>query len=300
MEDSEKLSATLTGIAVGAAAHLVRQQSQTDDRIDRNRDDVTATRRELREFKSNGHIVRDTMPTVADLLSGVAMAHSESATPTLLPNLNTVSRPALLSLIQSAVADFKWPPSEGTYSENGYITKAGELTSLGLVLTYEEVRAFLHGLVLGSAPSQAQKLQTLFASSGLIQAITEQSYTAAQWVTIWKSLLGGGVQTTPAPTITSQPGPFTAILLNGAKNEAMNIKVTVTGNINSGTPIAKIKFGTNGVTPAYSNIPAVVVGSGLFQIDNLNNLEFTLTNRVAFVNGDTPIPAIVVGSCDAD
>ena len=158
----------------------------------------------------------------------------------------------------------------------------------------------MHGLVLGASPSQAQKLQTLYSSSGLIQAIVAQSYTQAQWATLWKSLLGGGAQSTPAPTITSLPGPYTAVLLSGAKNSAMNVKVTVTGAINAGTPIAKIKFGTAGVAPAYTNIPAVVVGSGAFQIDNTSNLEFTVTNRVGLANGDTPIAAILVGSCDAD
>ena len=45
---------------------------------------------------------------------------------------------------------------------------------------------------------------------------------------------------------------------------------------------------------------SVVVGSGAFQIDNTSNLEFTVTNRVGLANGDTPIAAILVGSCDAD
>lgn len=295
MEDNEKLSATLTGIAVGAAAHLVRQQSQTDDRIDRNRDDVNATRRELRDFKANGHIVRDTMPTVADFLSGIALAHSEASSPSLLPNMSTLARPDLVTMIQSAVPDFTWPPSEGTYHQNGYISKAGELTSLGLVLTYEEVRAFLLGLALATAPNQAGKAQANFASSGLIQAIVAQNYTAAQWVTLWKSLLGTGPQNIPAPTITPQVGPFTATFGPGAKNDAMRVLVNVTGNVNANTPIAKIKFGGAG----YTNIPAVVVGSAVFQIDNANNQEFFLVNRVGFVNGDAPIASIVVGSCDA-
>ena len=297
MDDSEKLSATLTGIAVGAAAHVVRMQGQTDDRIDRNRDDLSATRRELRDLKANGHIIRDTMPTVADVLSGIALATSESQAPQLLPSLSSVSRPDLLGKIKSAVAGFTWPPAEGTYSDNGYITKAGELTSLGLVLTYEEVRAFLHGLVLGSSPSETRKLQALFASSGLIQTIVAQGYTEAQWLALWKSLLGGGVQNTPAPTITQLPGAFTSVLLFGAKNAAMNMKVTVTGGVNAGTPVAKIKFGA-GNTPAYTNVPVVVVGSGVFQVDTVNNLEFTISTRVALANGDTPIAAILVGDAD--
>lgn len=297
MDDSNKLSAALTGMAVGAATHLIRQNTDTNDRLDRSRDDIDALNRRLRDFQANGHIVRDMMPVVADFLSGIALARSQETSPTLLPNLTTISRPDLLSLLGAAVPGFQWPPEEGEYTPNGFIQKAGELTSLGLVLTYEEVRCILTGLVLNSPPTLNGKAQAFYSSRGLIQAIVAQNYSPEGWADVWRNLLSGGVQQRPAPTMVVNGGPFTATFGPGARNEAMNIKLNVTGFLPAGTQIATIKFGSSNANPPYNNMPAIVVG-GPWQIDNPTNGTFILTNRVMFNNGDTPIAAVVVGTCD--
>lgn len=291
-QDSDKLSAALTGIAVAAASHVIRANNDTNDRLDSTQADTRALRRELRELKSNGHIVRDTLPHVADLLSGIALATQESPQATLLPNLSTVSRPSLISMLTSAVTNFQWPPKPGSYTSNGYIEAAGELTSLGLIFTFEEVRAFLHGLVGSASPDGPAKLQTFYSAQGLAQAIISKSYSATQWIAIWKSVLSGGGQP-GTPMLTVLSGPHTASFLTGARVNAMNVKFTVTGAINAGTPLAKVAF------PPMVNVPAVVVSSGVFQIDNVTGSEFTITNRVGLNNGDTPTAAILLGSCDA-
>jgi hypothetical protein len=163
----EKLSAVLTGLIGVTAVNVIRRDDDNNNRIRNQQDDLDSLSRRFRDFSSNGHILRQFMPTVADLLAGTALARSSEQAATLLPTLSSVSRPDLLSSMASAVKAFTWPPVEGEYTSNGYITKAGELTSLGLVLTYEEVRAFLHGLVLSSSPSTEAKGQAYGAASGL-------------------------------------------------------------------------------------------------------------------------------------
>jgi hypothetical protein len=146
---------------------------------------------------------------------------------------------------------------------------------------------------VGSAsPDGPAKLQTFYLAQGLAQAIISKSYSAAQWVSIWKSVLSGGGQP-GTPMLTVLSGPHTASFLTGARVNAMNVKFTVTGAINAGTPLAKVAF------PPMVNVPAVVVSSGVFQIDNVTGSEFTISNRVALNNGDTPTAAILLGSCDA-
>ena len=290
----EKLSAMLTGLIGVTAVNVIRRDDDNNNRIRNQQDDLDSLSRRFRDFSSNGHILRQFMPTVADLLAGTALARSSEQAATLLPTLSTISRPDLVSSMASAVKAFSWPPTEGEYTSNGYITKAGELTSLGLVLTYEEVRAFLHGLVLSTSPSTEAKGQAYGAASSLMRAIIEQSYTLDGWQATWRRLFGGTTtKHSAAPTITSL-NPLVAIVTGaGANDGALNIKMTVSGAVDAGAQLVKVTFGTK-----YANPPAVVVG-GPHDAASVTISDFTISTRVAYAANDVVQVQIVVGSCDA-
>lgn len=291
MHNDDKLSAMLTGLASTWVYHWSRSDNNTQNRIDQHQDDLYAIGRRMNELLANGHIIRDSSPVVADLLSGVAMSRAEEQAPSLLPSLDSITRPQLSNVLSSAVANFQWPPKAGEYTKQGYITKAGELVSLGLALTFEEVRAFVHGLVLESSPTGAQKLQLFWAARGLARAIIQRQSTEAGWRGIWDRVFGPVAHATP-PTIATALPNVQVELLPGARDSAMVIRATIgAGGTNAGAEMALITFGTS-----YNNVPAVV-SSALFNV-NANAVTFSLVARQGFVPGDVLLIPVVVGSTD--
>lgn len=287
----DKLSAMLTGLASTWVYHWSRSDRNTQDRIDQHRNDLDAIGRRMNELLGNGHILRDSSPVVADLLSGVAMSRSEEQLPSLLPSLETISRPQLTNLLASAVANFQWPPKAGEYTPQGYIKKAGELVSLGLSLTFEEVRAFVLGLVLDSSPTSDQKLQLLYAARGLARAIIQRQSTEGGWRALWDRVFGP-LPHGAAPTVATAQPNVTLQLLTGARDSAMVIRATIgAGGTNAGAEIVQVTFGTS-----YNNVPAVV-SSPIFNV-NANAVEFRLIARQGFAPGDVVIIPVVVGSTD--
>lgn len=289
----DKLSATLTGMAVSAAMHVIRTGNDAADRLDRNRDDIDALRARLREMETNGHWIRDSSAPVADVLGGVALAREEETTPSLLPSIQKFSRPDLLSALQASIGDFTWPPRGGEYNDAGYIKKAGELVSLGLILTYEEVRAFLHGLVLNSQPDKEVKVTIFNSASALIAAIAKRkTWTWAAWTATWERLFGGQPHLT-VPSISGIAAQIAAPSLGtGSKDHGLVAKITINANLNAGSQVAKITFGT-----PFTNPPVVVAG-GPWETASVTEKDFILVNRVAFIQGDVLQVPVVVGSTD--
>ena len=116
--------------------------------------------------------------------------------------------------------------------------------SLGLILTFEEVRAFLHGLVLDAQPTTEQKITTFYAASELVRAIVAKNFSRAQWKATWERLFGPQPHAA-APAVVQTLPNVTAQLLTGAKDSALVVKITVgAGGINAGTQVAKVTFGT--------------------------------------------------------
>ena len=291
-QTDDKLSAMLTGLATTAAVHFLRRDSDNQDRLNRSRDDIDALQRRIQDMQSNGHWLRDSSAVVADLLSGVALARSEESTPTVLPNLSQITRPQLITALQAGIGNFAWPPKEGEYTTNGYIEKAGELVSLGLILTFEEVRAFLHGLVLDAQPTTEQKITTFYAASELVRAIVAKNFSRAQWKATWERLFGPQPHAA-APAVVQTLPNVTAQLLTGAKDSALVVKITVgAGGINAGTQVAKVTFGTS-----YTNVPAVIPG-GPFRAEPATPQDFILMSTQAFNAGDVVNIPVIVGSTD--
>lgn len=290
-ETEDKLGAALTGMAVSAALHMVRQGRDATDRIDRNRDDLDALRLQVRDWLANGHVLRDTMPPVADFLSGIALSREQEPAPTLLPNFTKYSRPDLVSALQVAVPDFTWPPRQGEYTENGYIKKAGELVSLGVIVTYEEIRAILHGFVLQQQPNTEQKRALFFAANTLAAALAARvSWTHVQWRAKWEQIFGPAPHV-EAPKVTAQVQTIGSQVVV-AKDTAMVIKLTASAVVNAGTTVVKVTFGQK-----FTNVPAVIAGS-VFYAEQVTEEGFVLINRTALAQGDVSTVPIVVGSTD--
>lgn len=298
MDDNTSLQAAMTGVALSVAANWVRSNNDTNDRLDKSREDIDGIFRVLRDFIGNGHIIREMMPIVADFLSGLAMARTQTQAATLVPTLNRISRPDLLSLLNTAIPGFAWPPVEGKYTPQGMVQQTGEIASLGLVLTYEEVRAWLHGLVLPKSPTPEEKMQSFLSAQGFVQAIVKQKLTGEEWLGLWKFLFASAIKATKsAPVVTAGSGSFS--ITSSGRNEAMNVVVSATGNVNAGTQIATIKFGVDGNgSTGFVRLPAIVTG-GTWQIDGLSATQFVLTTRVALAANDVVTASILVGSTDA-
>lgn len=298
--EGSDLQAALTGIALSVGANWYRTAQDTNDRLSSSQDDIDGVRRAFRDHVANGHIQRQQLPVVADLLSGIAMARTQSQTPTFVPSLSTVTRPSLIALLTTAIPGFTWPPKEGTYTQSGMVQSAGELSSLGLVFTYEEVRAFLHGLVLNASPTPAQKLQTFYSANGLINAIVglQSNFTQPEWVQIWKNIFGAAKSVKGAPTITAAVGPFA--LTGQGRNEAVNLKVVATAaGVNAGTVLCTVKFGTDSTgATGFTSIPAAVTGAN-FQIDSISTTQYVISNRVSIAANDTVTASVIVASVDA-
>lgn len=58
----------------------------------------------------------------------------------------------LASAAEQEIMGSSWPPPKGEYDETGRAPQAGEFLTLGLALTFEEVRGFFHDLVASSSP----------------------------------------------------------------------------------------------------------------------------------------------------
>ncbi|MGC4047569.1 MAG: hypothetical protein QM758_27560 [Armatimonas sp.] len=154
-------------------------------------DDSAQALREIEELRLRGEFVRGRMPAVMDFDAGLSIAHLPSPVPTLTPSSAGVVRPDLASSMGSAVADLKWPPKPGQYDERGNITATGELTALASALTYEELRAFLLGLVQSKSPTAAQKVQIFLAANALTTVLYGLNLSAEQYAQAWKAFFTG-------------------------------------------------------------------------------------------------------------
>ena len=147
MNKLETLEGVLSGAALAAAEGFAREGDETQRKIRIARDDSTRALREIEDLNTRGEAVRSRMPVVMDFDAGLSVANQPNPVPSVTPSTAGVGRPDLAANMSTAIADLKWPPKPGQYDERGNIMAIGELTALASALTYEELRAFLQGLV---------------------------------------------------------------------------------------------------------------------------------------------------------
>lgn len=202
MSQHGNLNGTITGIALAAAAHWARYDNETQRRLRTVRQDAEEALDLIHDMQSHGESVRRQLPTLMDAQVGLAIASPQPASAAVVPSTAPMSRPDLSSQLESSVGELTWPPEPGQYDDRGLVKQAGELTSLFLALTFEEVRAFIAGLTQPRPPTRDAKLQVFNAAHALIAQISTQRLNLTQYRTAWARLFDGD---TPNPSANTDP-----------------------------------------------------------------------------------------------
>ena len=309
MDKLDTLEGVLSGAALAAAAGFAREGDETQRRLRIALDDSARALREIEELHTRGEVVRARMPSVMDFDAGLSIANLPSPVPSVTPSSAGVVRPDLASNMAAAVSDLKWPPRPGQFDERGNILAIGELTALASALTYEELRAFLQGLVQSKSPTAAQKVQIFFAANGLTEALYGLNLNGEQYAEAWKSLFTGeagsagsgagdpipapevnphGLVTSPPVANAVDPGIASVVPL-GLPNiptcqyahqntdYASKWRVTVSGNLAAGSTVFQVSFGTSPwVKNGKPYQPVVLCSSPLFVVSAVTSSGFAV------------------------
>lgn len=307
--DENNLNGALTGIAIAAAAHWSRYDDDTQRRLRNVRLDAEEALDLIRDMQSRGEVIRSRLPTVMDAQVGIAIASPQPASAALVPSTTPLVRPNLTTQMETAVADMTWPPVPGQYDDRGLVKQAGELTSMFLSLTYEEIRAFVQGLAQARPPSRDCKVQIYYAANALIAQLCGQKLTWQQYKDAWARLFGGAAGA--ASTVDAHSDPSRPPIVVGAlganvtsvvplssssiagypyanrnTDSAMRFRIIAGGgNVGAGTTICTIQFGSeyrirDTTNTLISIQPVVTVNSNTNRIyaDNITSTAFTIAN----------------------
>jgi hypothetical protein len=312
-KNDDNLNGALTGMALAAATHWARHEDDTQRRLRNVRLDAEEALDLIREMQGRGEVVRSRLPTVMDAQVGLAIASPQPAVASVVPSTAPLSRPDLAAQMETAVSDMAWPPEPGQYDERGMVRQAGEMTSLFLSLTYEEIRAFLQGLAQSRPPSREAKVQIFYAANALVAQLGGQRLTWQQYKDAWARLflgVGGAGGPPSASDPHSDParapqilGPFgmnvqsvvplssvsgAGSYANPSTDTAMSFRILASnaGNIGALTAIASIRFGTEfkyrapdgSVQPLQPMVNASSRQSNLYA-DGITSTGFTLYNN---------------------
>lgn len=316
MTKDTNLNGALTGLALAAATHWARYDEGTQRRLRDIRMDAEEALDLVRELQSHADSMRSRLPTVMDAQVGLSIASPQPAAAAVVPSTAPLSRPDLASQMEVAVADMKWPPEPGVYDDRGLVREAGELTSMFLALTYEEIRAFVQGLAQSRPPSREAKLQIFYAANALVAQLGEQRLSWAQHKERWARFFGNSTQPNgPAAPVAEPPrahqdparppqlvgplGPAVASLAalssqtvagypyaNRNTDEAMRFRITVGGNaVAANTVLGAIQFGSeyryrapDGSLVPFQPVVLVSPGRGGIFADSISPRGFQLVS----------------------
>lgn len=298
-QNADKVGAAVTGAALAAAAAWARYDDDTQRRIRNNRLDANNALDLIRDFQSSGQILRLRLPAVQDALAGIGIASAIEQPAVLLPGAYTPpTRPDLSVELEAAIGDMKWPPVPGEYDAHGMLKSAGELSSMFLAQTYEEVRAWTLGLVRHARPNRNAKIQIYFASHALASVLSSLNLTEAQYEDAWRRLFGqvgfpvNHADRARPPTLFSKDAGIASIVARGTPDlpgyptphnntdQAQKWRITVGGaNVIAGTTVAQFAFGAPYVNAEGLLVePAVVASDGRFRIANVTPQGFQIIN----------------------
>lgn len=270
MTQPNQLHAALTGIAIAAATHWARYDDDTQRRLRNARLDAEEALDIVRETQSRGDAIRSRLPTVMDATVGLSIANPVPTTASVVPVTAPLQRPDLAMSMEKSIEDMSWPPVPGEYDAKGMVKQAGELTSMFLALTYEEVRAFVQGLAQSRPPGREGKVQIYTAANALVTQLCGQKLSAQQYREAWARVFGQPVAAPPTNTPVldvhsdpTRPPSVAAVGVNVASvtplssqsipgypfanrnsDRLMRFRLTTNGAVGTAQPLASIQFGT--------------------------------------------------------
>lgn len=271
MQES-KVGGALTGAVIAAAANWARYDDDTQRRLRNVRLDAEHALDVVRDMQSRGEAIRSRLPTVNDAHVGIALANSTEPAPAAVPSAGTQTRPDVASTMESGVADMSWPPQPGQYDDRGMVRQVGELTSLFLTLTFEEVRAWIQGMAQSKQPSKDAKVQIFYAANTLVATLGSLKLTWQDYRDAWNRLFTG------SSTGTTTPG-------GGGPN---------TGHYSVNTPpsVSQMDAGLVSVKPL--GLPELPLGIEHQNTDGANKWRILVGG--ANINAETNIMAVTFGS----
>lgn len=300
---SNAMSGALTGAVLAAAASWSRYDDDTQRRLNNARDDARDAANQIRDLQSRGEAIRSRLPVVQDFQVGVAVANATEPSSQVLPTVTPILRPNIFDSMEASISDLNFPPQPGQYDSRGMVLKVGEMTALGLALTFQETRAFLQGLLQDRPPSREGNVQIFYAANALIKVVKDLRLTATDYIGAWQRLFGAGsgsgggatavshTNVMTAPTVLSvDPGvasmkalglpDIPAALYKHNNTDAANKwRITVGGaNINAGTVVSSIQFGQPYTKNGDAYQPVVTVNDPRFQVVNVTASGFQLMN----------------------
>lgn len=261
----DELLATLTGLAVPALAQFQRWDDENQRKIRNNRQGVRDLQAQINDLLTSGQTIRNRLPLVNDWAVGLGLATQQQPTAQPIPSVPApVLRPNLCNGAESFIGSMQWPPKSGLFDTRGNVSQVGELSTTALAMTYEEVRAAIHGLILCNGSTSAQRVEIYRGINALIETIAALNLSKAQFAEVWGNLFAGQVQTIDPHRDPSKPPTISGI--NGGNNVAsvvflptgsngennpqtdaghrMRITATGGGPIGVGIDVATITFAT--------------------------------------------------------
>jgi len=261
----EEILGAMAGALVPVAVQWSRYDDQTQQRVRNTRYDLRDLRDAWQESQGWGGAVRSRLPIVMDWDTGLAMATSQQPTAQTIPTLPAGQlRPNLCSGAESFVSSMVWPPRAGMYDARQNVQQVGELSTTALAMTYEEVRAVIHGFVSCNGSTSAGRVQLYRSINALTDTVMSLNMTKAEFAARWAQLFGVPVSTidphrdpSKSPTISSiNAGNNVAsvVFISTGSNNEINpqtdaghrIRITASGagDINPATDVCVINFST--------------------------------------------------------
>ena len=250
-KDAELLGLLGGGLAA-AGVHYSRTQDHLDRRVDRADDRARDAQETINRWLNSGTVARLLYATVQDVLAGIAIAQPAQQAPSNVPSTAVVARPDLSGVSQATGNN--WPPIPGTYDNEQRITAVGELTKLGLALTYEEVRTAILALVGPTPPTLQAKAQTYHVINALLASVATRNASWADYKAAWDAFFQNTLpnydpHTDPAkvPTISGVAAGITSVVsLPKSTDGVTRVRVTVgaLAIIPSANPLFTVGYAT--------------------------------------------------------
>jgi hypothetical protein len=185
----EDLLATLTGLAVPALAQFQRWDDENQRKIRTNRQDVRDLQSQITDLLTSGQAIRNRLPLVNDWAVGLGLATQQQPTAQPIPSVPApITRPNLCNSAESFIGSMTWPPKGGIFDARGNVSQVGELSTTALALTYEEVRAAIHALILCNGSTSSQRVGIYRGLNALIETLAGLTLTKSQCGEAWEQV----------------------------------------------------------------------------------------------------------------